>query len=318
MQTRAHPYFAAFLLLIFVPGAMPAFATRPVRVYEVEVHTSPSPGAVQDAMRSALVRGTGSREAAADPALSAIIANAARYVLATRPGSPGMSVLVFDGAAIERDIAAAGRQVWRRDRPFVLVTLEPQPAGPAADTVRRTLEQSAEARGLPISVIPATALDPSGADVANPAILRAAQRLGADAVLVGQGDNAALNGQWRWSLYSDGITQDFSGSLEIGINGATDQLSRAESQQTSAGGEGLAVIQIDGVATLADYAGVARALESLPGVQRVQIREVGGGSAIYQVLVRGGTQSLAHALASSSTLQESGSDPARLVYHYKR
>jgi hypothetical protein len=318
MQTRAHSSLLFFLTIPLALGALPAFASRPVRVYEVEVRAIGAATAVQDAMRAALVRATGSREAAADAALAAIIANAARYVQATRPATQGTSTIVFDGAAVEKDIAAAGRTVWRRDRPFVLVTLEPQPAGQLADTARRTLEQVAEARGLPISVIPTTALDSTGAEVATPGVLRAAQRLGADAVLVGQGDNAALNGQWRWSLYSAGITQDFSGSLESGVNGAADQLARAESQQASAGDAGLTIIQIDGVATLADYAGVARALEALPGVQRVQIREVSGDSATWQVLVRGGSQSLSRALATSSTLQESGSDPARLVYHYRR
>jgi len=321
MQTRAQLYSALYLVLTFVLGTTAAFATRPVRVYEVEVRTSTStaPASVQDAMRAVLVRATGSRSAGTDPALSAIVAQAASYVLITRPAAAaGMTTIVFNGAAIERDVAAAGRGIWRRDRPFVLVTLAPQPTGPAADQARRSLEQRAELRGLPISVVPPTALDPTGTEVVNPGVLRAAHRLGADAVLVGQGDNAALNGQWRWSLYSDGLTQDYSGPLEAGVDGAADQLARAEQQQTSAADEGLAVIRIDGIATLADFAGAARALEALPGVQKVQVREVASGSAIYQVLLRGGAQSLSRALAGSSNLQQSGSDATQLIYHYRR
>jgi len=227
-------------------------------------------------------------------------------------------VVVFDGAAVERDITATGRSVWRRDRPFVLIALEPQPGSAAADAVRRELEQTAESRGLPISVVPVTALDPSGAELATPLSLRAAQRLGADAVLVGQGDAGAPNGQWRWSLYSDAVTQDWSGALNAGVNVATDQLARAEREQTSAGGEGIAMIRVDGIATLADYAAAARALESLPGVRRVQVQGVSPGMATWQILIRGGSQSLTLALSRSSVLQESGSDSSLLVYHYKR
>ena len=45
-------------------------AGRPVRVYEVDVEGQ-SPPAVQEAMRQALVRATGRREAADDPAFAA-------------------------------------------------------------------------------------------------------------------------------------------------------------------------------------------------------------------------------------------------------
>jgi len=300
-----------------VCAAVPAFATRPVRIYDIDVRNAAAPGALQEAMRAALVRATGSREAANDPALANLLGNAQRYVQSTRSGPQGSSVVVFDGAAIERDIAAAGRTVWRRDRPFVLIALEPQPGGAAAETARRELEAEAESRGLPVSVVPVTALDPTGAELATPATLRAAQRLGADAVLVGQGDTASLNGQWRWSLYSDAVTQDWSGALDAGINIATDQLARADREQTSAGGEGVAMIRVDGIANLDDYAGATRALEGLPGVRRLQVQSVAPGTATWQITLRGGSQSLSRALSSSSVLQESGSDPALLVYHYK-
>ena len=47
----------------------PSWAGRPVRVYEVDVEGQSTP-AVQDAMRQALVRATGRRESADDPALA--------------------------------------------------------------------------------------------------------------------------------------------------------------------------------------------------------------------------------------------------------
>src|SRR5579862_2445771 len=93
------------------------WAGRPVHVYEVDVDGQ-SPAALQDAMRQALIRATGRREAAEDPALAPLITNAARFVQSTGVGPRGESQVVFDAAAVEAAITAAGRSVWDRVRPF--------------------------------------------------------------------------------------------------------------------------------------------------------------------------------------------------------
>src|SRR5579864_3093060 len=97
--------------------ASPGWAGRPVRVYEVDIRTADaksaqSTAALQDAMREALVRATGRRESASDPAFAPLIAQAADYVKSYGTGSRGETRVIFDGAALERAIAAAGRSVW--------------------------------------------------------------------------------------------------------------------------------------------------------------------------------------------------------------
>src|SRR5215831_9260135 len=99
------------LLLGFAPAAQ---ALRQVKVYEINV-SSQTDAAVQAqaAMRQVLVRATGARDAANDPALAGVLAQAQQYVIATRPAVSGSgTTVVFDAAALERDITAAGRNIW--------------------------------------------------------------------------------------------------------------------------------------------------------------------------------------------------------------
>jgi hypothetical protein len=113
-----------------------AWAGRPVRVYEVDLKGGQTPASLQDAMRDALVRATGRRESATDPALANVISEAQSYVKSYSPATRGQSQVIFDGAAVERAIVAAGRSVWDRNRPFTLVVLYPAPARTAEDAAR--------------------------------------------------------------------------------------------------------------------------------------------------------------------------------------
>src|ERR1700742_3605216 len=102
-----------------------ARARRPVRVFEVRLKGAKSPAALQDAMREALVRSTGRRESATDPALANLIADAPTYVKGYGPVNKGQQQVIFDSTAVDRAIAAAGRGVWDRNRPFTLIVLYP-------------------------------------------------------------------------------------------------------------------------------------------------------------------------------------------------
>src|SRR5687767_4341316 len=115
-SARHRIWIALTWLIVFSAAIPPAFAGRMVRVYEVTVRNADSSAALQDAMRQVLARTTGQRDAGTDPALGQVVANAARYVQAYRSAPGGATQIVFDGAAIERDIVAAGRAVWQRER----------------------------------------------------------------------------------------------------------------------------------------------------------------------------------------------------------
>jgi len=307
----------ALVLLLALPGALPpaAWALRPVPVYEVDLDAQTAT-AVQNAMRQALVRATGRRESADDPALAGLISDAARYVKSYASGPRGEPQVVFDAAAVARAIDTAGRSVWDRERPFTLVVLYPPPGRNDADAARVELERTATERGLPISVIPLTVVDGGGNTLGADALLQSAQHYGADEVLVGRADAAGLAaGQLQWTLYTRAQNASWTGTLSGGIDHAVDLL--APPPGVAGQPEAASRVRIEGVAGLADYAAVERLLQSIPGVRRADVAEVDAGSVTFQVDMRGGSAALEHELSGSAHLARSGSGSVPLVYRYQ-
>src|ERR1043165_1495656 len=111
--------------------ATDARAARQVRVYEANVSAQTDATVqAQAALRQVLVRATGARDAANDPALAGVLAQASQYVIGTRPANTAGTVVpvLFDGGALERDITAAGRSIWPGERRLVLIVLTGGPA----------------------------------------------------------------------------------------------------------------------------------------------------------------------------------------------
>jgi hypothetical protein len=317
---RRTPRVLAFLIVswtffaVLIPAAQ---AARPVRVYEVSVKGPESVSQVQEAMRQVLVRATGRANAGSDPSLGNLIAEAPRYVTGRRPITGGTQ-LVFDGPAIESAITAAGRSVWPTQRPFTLVVLNPPLTGTAADSARRALEVVAETRGLPISLVPLSLTDANGVEQPPEALLMAAQRMGGDAVLIGRGSSATLNGQWQWTLQSRVGSENFTGGFDAGVNGAVDALAGRAQEDTVSLAEVDTVVEVEGVNSLADYASVTRLLGEVPGVRKTNLEEANSGAAIFRVQIRGGADVLDRALANSGRLVRSGGQPGRSLYQYRQ
>ncbi len=289
-----------------------AWAGRPVRVYEVDLKGGQSESSVQDAMREVLVRATGRRESAADPALANLISEAQNYVKGYSPPTHGQSQVIFDGVAVERAIVAAGRSVWDRNRPFTLVVLYPPRARTSEDAARVEVEQAASARGLPVTLVPLSPVDAAGNDLSREALMKMAQRYGGDAVLVGRGDTANL----QWTLHTGFSSESWSGPLAAGINGAVDTMAPTQGGSL-AQTEASARVEIDGITTLTDYASVERMLESIPGVRRANVSAASGSAVMFDVVARGGGDAISHALAGSTHLVRSDASSARLAYQYR-
>jgi Uncharacterized protein conserved in bacteria (DUF2066) len=313
-MTRNAPAFLAWL--IFCAISCDAWAGRPVRVYEVDLKAGQSPASVQDAMREVLVRATGRRESATDPALASIISDAQTYVKGYSTPPRAQPQVSFDGVAVERAIVAAGRSAWDRNRPFTLVVLYPSLARAAEDAARAELDQAAIVRGLPITVVPLSPVDAAGNDLTRDAFMQMGQRYGGDAVLVGRSDSGTANGQWQWTLHTSFSSESWSGSLNAGINGAVDNMAPAQGGSL-AQIEAAARVEIGGVATLTDYANVQRLLESAPGVRRVNVSAATGSVVMFDVVARGGGDAISHALAGSARLSRSDASSARLAYQYR-
>jgi hypothetical protein len=301
--------FVVSLISVALLGfACTASATRPVRIFETNVSSQTDPAVqAQAALRAVLVRATGARDAANDPALAQILAQAQTYVLGTRPAGTGNVVTVmFDAATLERDILAAGRTIWPSDRPLLLVILTGGPATGAFETRRQVegaLDSAGNRRGQPISTVRPEALGlPTTGDIAPEAALAAAQRMRADGVLVGYGDAVPNGGTWRWSLNAPGVSESWNGSLEEGVHGAADVFVR-NAVSYAALPESQVLVEIEGVPTLKEYARAAEILAEPPSVRGVQLAESAGSRATFSVTSRGGADALLTALAGNTRLE---------------
>lgn len=303
MRTFIVSFIAAMLLF----AARDASALRQVRVYEATVSAQTDPAVqAQAALRQVLVRATGARDAANDPALAGVLAQAQQYVLVTRPPASGPGVqVVFDAVALERDILAAGRGLWSSERPLLLIVLTGGPASGAFENRRQVegaLDAAANRRGQPIRVArpEGTGLPVLG-DIPADAALTAAQRLGADAVLVGYGDAVPAGGAWRWVLTAPGVSESWSGALEDGVHTAADVFARND--VASAALPELAVlVEIDGVPGLREYVRATEILAEVGGVRGVHLAEAAGTRATFSVVARGGAEALLGSLGTNTRL----------------
>jgi hypothetical protein len=360
------PVRATLLLAACTLLPIAAWAARPVPVFQVDVAGQTAPD-LQQAMGAALVRATGRLASATDPALAGLIANAPQYVERYDHGPQGELQVVFNGAAVDKAIAAADRSVWDPIRPFTLVVLYPPPDQTDAAEYEAGLEQAAEQRGLPISIVPLPVADASGNLLPREALLEIAHRYGAEQLLVGQppaaetaaagtaapggtppasipaapaagtapapataaapaatappagaaaaptpaapgaapaatpgaSPPAAAAGEWQWILYTDFTSQTWSGPLTAGIEDTVGLLA-PPAGPASANAPARTELEIQGVSSLADYANIETMLGAVPGVSAANVREVSGGSAVFDLTVRGGAAAIARALAGSA------------------
>jgi hypothetical protein len=305
------------LCLIAVLGLVevaPAWALRPVQVYQVTVRGASAVSVVADGMREALVRATGRRDAAANPQLAGVVVNAGQYLKGSRSLAGGAVQLDFDGARLGQAIIAAGATLWDSNRPFTLVAISPVPSGPAGDALRIQLEQTAEGRGLPISLVPLAVADATGGPLPDEVVLQSAQALGGDAVLIGRAD-PANPGQWQWHLVSSYTSEGWTGDSDVGVNGAADSLA---SVAINSGSKVLVqvAVQIAGVASLTDYARVEQLLRAVPGVQSSGLTTAQGATANFTVGMRGGGEALVRALTGSPHLGAATTGETQVQLNY--
>ena len=315
--TPARAAVRALLLTLLTCGTLvaPSWSARAVRVYEVDV-TGQTVAAVQAAMRQVLVRATGRRDAADDPALSGLVADAMKYVNTYAAGAHGEPQVIFDATAVERAITDAGRSVWPRERPFTLVVLDPSRPRAAQDAARTELERAAAERGLPISLVPLSLTDEAGKPLGAEALLENARRYGADQLLIGRGADAGPDGVLEWTLYAVTPAPGWSGPLAAGIDHTVDLLA-PPLESAPAQADGAARVRIEGIDTLAAYAAVERLLQSLPGVRRANVAAVGPGSATFELVVRGGAAGLEQVLAGATHLTRAPGNGLPPVYRYQ-
>ena len=287
--------------------------------------------ALQEAMRQVLVRVTGQRGAAYEPALAPLVDDARRYVQQFRVVGSNQFFVGFDGVRLERSIAATGQPLWGHERPGTLVWLAAEEgarrsivSAQSDSELKRAVERSATLRGLPL-IWPGSAGGLSFDDVwrgSNDSLRASAAEHGADAVLIGRATRSSAGGwQVRWTLLYGEESSEWRGSIDEGVHGAADKFAGVFAV---GGGQGdtAVIISVSGVADLGAYAQVTSYLESLTLIRALSVDELAGDTVVYRAQVRGDASRLARAidLGARLTSTQDGSDPtlgAGLSYRYR-
>jgi hypothetical protein len=309
--------YAAVLLMAAL--AEPVIAARAVRPFDVATTSTDRSAAFVEAMRIALVRTTGRRDADQDPAYAALLTDAQRYVQSFRPGPAGLQV-VLDGAAIDRAVVAAGGKPWPRQRAVVLVAITPSPGAADLESARAQIESTAALRGLPVIVGANGGVAGAEPQMSADAALALARREGADALLLGEAPAAdavdprpVTERDWSWRLISSRGAESIVGPLAAAVHTAADRLA-ADAQELLQQPEAEALIQIHGVTTLKQYAEAGRLLAAVPGVRSVALLEAGPASIVFRVQAKGGADGLLAALATSARLQPAEATSGLIAY----
>jgi len=289
-------------------GAAPARAAAVPALFAVTVPEADAQRAVQLAMRAVLVRVTGTRDAATDPALGAVVDDAAHYVRLQRATTGGATQVIFDDLNLRAAVRAAGRNVWDLDRPTLQVWL-PAADDATLDALRTQLAGVAQERGLPLLF----STEAAAADDAE--ALAAARRTGADAALLAR-PAPESPGAWQWTLVAPEASGQWVGSAATGIDEATDALVRTAATLQAAPVE-MIECRVTGVTDLGGFSAVFEAMRSTPGVTAVHVRSIDGDALSLELTAHGGPALLAHALSSDRLRPLEPGEQGVLAYRYQ-
>lgn len=262
--------------------------------------------AATDALRQVVVRLTGRRAAATDPALAGLYAGAPRLARTFRSAPGNQLVVAFDPEALEAGLLQAGQRLWSRERPLTLVLLAsakpgaPRTLGGTADPeLRRVVATAAQQRGLPLlwpTGLPAS-IEQARVDDALAGRLEPLKDLmrqyGADALLVGRVTPAGTTWAWAGPAGEGAAT----GSGDEGVQALADRFGAQFATAGVRAGQIDAVVR--GVRDLAGYALASNALAGLANVRGVALEEVSGDALHFRVAFDGDADALRRAARES-------------------
>ena len=196
-----------------------------------------------------------------------------------------------------RRSSAAGRSVWDPVRPFTLVVLDRRRVTRRADAARAELEQAAEERGLPISLVPLAVDDAGGSPLGHrrTAADGAALRRRRDPGGPRRGCRGADSGAAVDAVHARARAQTLERRARRRHRRTRSICWRRRQAARLARTEAADARAIEGVASLADYASVERLLQSVsracaapaswprsPAVVTFELTVRGGAAALEQ------------------------------------
>jgi hypothetical protein len=316
-------YVAAAMLvsLALLGGSLSAVAAAVDALYEGvvsgELTEAGRPVAAADALRQVVVRVSGRRSAATDPALASLYADAPRLAQTFRSGSAGQVVVAFDPAALDARLAKAGQRIWSRERPVTLVVLVAPGAAagarfsaPATAAARREVQTAAQVRGLPLTwpvglspVDEAARYQDALAGRTEP-LLEVARQAGADGVLLGRVSPTGV----AWSYAGTAGEVAASGTATDAVQELADRYGAQLAAAPADAGRLVAVVR--GIHDLGGYASAYAAVAAIPNVRSVALEEVTASRLRFRLGFDGDTEALRRAVRESGRLQIDESAPS--------
>jgi hypothetical protein len=279
------------------------------------------------ALGEVLVKLTGNRRTPSDAGARPLFARAStlllQYAYANAPDGSLILNAQFDEHVLERELEERGIGTWGKQRPDTVVFLIADDGqgrqlvgGEAPGKLGEALKRKADARALPV-VLPLMDIEESGQlnaaqdwPALSTAAVKLAGRYGAAASLVGY-LHAASAQVWEvhWRLDVEGETVEWTqeGALgeaivEEGIDALGDALARRYAEPGMLAGAERISLSVVGVNSAADYARLAKYLDTLDSISALFLRSVDNQHLVYEITARGGRAALAQAIAFGHVL----------------
>ena len=287
------PALAALACVLLLAAPVPAVAD--VSVYQATVPLKGSTAADRsaafgEALKSAVVRASGRRDAGSNATIVAAASDTTRYVQQYSTTPDRMLKVGFDAKAMDRLLQQAGLPLWPLERPVTQVLLVTASAAGGARAIvegeriaeRAEVERAARDRGLPISwpreTVDAAAVRAMVAGGAEGATASAGSR----PVLAG----VASGGSVSWRFVQPGQTATAAGTLHDGVNLAADSLAARYAPPSTRGMSSITV-RVGGMEGVRAYAGLLEYLKSLSLVRNVDVEQMADGVVTLKLAVRG-------------------------------
>lgn len=286
------------------------FAATVPELYAAQVPVTETGGAALDdafsrALAEVMVKLTGQRNPLADPGVREMIGSATPLVSQYQVAAGGMLRVQFDPLALRRRLDAANLPVWADERPETLVMLLPAQAGgvgvpDALASEGQLLLATAASRGLPVALLLSLEGAPGLPDDPFAVAQSEAARVGADLVLVGRPSPVSGIAAWRWTLADGAERSEWQGDVTQGVHHVADRL--AARYAVAAAASRRLRLEVQGVASFADYGRLQDYLRSVGVIESLGIASLQGNSILYELIVRGGVAQLRDALALKAVL----------------
>ena len=336
----------AVAALVAALQALPAAAARFTSLYTLNVAPDPAEAdqrsaALKAAMAKLLVRVTGRRDAALDPALQPLVDQASMYLNSYGLLKSGEVQVGFNASRVAAELATLNQPIWGDERPLTLVWVAvddgngsrallgangaDNPDLPPAMTdlltmIRDDLAKVADERGLPLALPLLDIEDLNAVSFADlwggfeDRIALASARYRADAVLVGRIRPGSFGVEVQWLLLQDGERRELDGvALRDGLDAVAD---RAAAELAVVGGATATRLTVLDVASFADYGRVMSYLDTLSVLQSVDVESFEHGTLNLKIAARGDPRVLERVLALGGVLRSAdvptaaGSAPA--------